>query len=488
MEKFLSFFRLKAKPSEDLFPINQLPSEILVQIFEFCEAKDLKDASLVCVLWRDIIGLSASTMKKFHLNLLRQSKLESDPNFISQRTHINIICGNSYDFPFPRAGPFDLSRVRSINLRHVKIFYGKDGVLASLSQVPYLENLQINLNRFFIDDETITASPVRLKLKRLMIDNRMTKLLNFVVPESLITLKVHSDVFHFCGVNCVKRLKVVGNLNNVLEHAVNLKVLKIDLIELFDCAPSAFPFKLEHLKIFGNHFWPRKNVSTKMIENFERILDTQASTLQRLSLEHVPDFVFRILIGKLRRLTHLRVFAHTFDWSKECEEFYKTTKVADTLRGLICQNSLYTDKDFNAFMGLFPNVEDLTLGYLSLKNLACITKDQPRLKRLWISSLVPVSDVAETSTATSNVELLHVAHVHSTQDLLPILHRCPAIRCLEIVTFYDASDRRFASYIRQILQTPIKELRVGGCAKSIKTTVNEVKKNSGGLELLIVRS
>lgn len=100
MEKLLSLFR-QVKPSEDLFPINQLPSEIPLQIFEFCEAKDLKDASLVCVLWRDIIGLSASTMKKFHLNLLRQSILESDPNFISQRTHINIICGNSYNFPLP---------------------------------------------------------------------------------------------------------------------------------------------------------------------------------------------------------------------------------------------------------------------------------------------------------------------------------------------------------------------------------------------------
>lgn len=452
---------------------DKLADELILHILQFCDGITIKMAALVCVRWNNLIGSSSAIMKKFQLNL-RGTRLKNDPDFRSQRFHYNVALDRHCKTLVP-----NLSMARFICYHSEASALMKMDFVKFLSESKMLESFEFSRDRFPIDEDL----KFQMKLKTLKIRNGISNLLDFVDPEHLIKLNITTGCDDFNGENYKSMISLV----KFLERAKNLKILSIclfELLEYFTTTKKAIPFKLTRLKLSCRGCRLKMNDLLKMKAESAALMQTQALSLTHLSLDFVPDFMFRILVNNLKKLENLRISRYMFNWSKESKLFYMGN-VISTLKSLTCDDSLYSDIDVEALLGLCPNIENLTVCYLSFVNWDYMSVTNAKLKKLKLYCILKLDNCDGTSASKINLESLHVEHLYNCHYLQAFFNRCSAIKSLEIDWIHDST---FPLYVNKIVNSSLKELRLCGSFEYIKKTYDKLRSDFGNLEILIIKS
>lgn len=453
--------------------IDELADELLLHILQFCDAKSIKSAAFVCVRWNNLIGTSAIIMKKFFLNLREENpRFKLEPNFQSRRFHYNVFLDRHCQILVP-----NLSKARFIKYHSKDSAEMNEDFVAFLSETKFLETLQISCDSFPTDVK------FQMKLKALKLERGISNVLDFVDAEHLIELDVSTACDNFNG----DKNESIASLTKFLDRAENLKILTIclfDLLEYFTTTKKSIIFKLTRLNLSCRGCKPKTNHSLLMQTECEALMTTQEWSLTHLSLDFIPDFMFRIVVKNLKTLENLKISRFMFDWSKESKLFYEE-HIMSTLKSLTCDDSLYSDIDVEALLGLFPNVEDLTVCYLSLANWRYMAMNNPNLKSLNLFCILSLDGDNGVELSKSSLETLHVQQLYNSQYLLAFLKRCSAIKSLEIDSIQDSN---FPSNVKKIVHSSLKVLKIGGDIDYITGTFDKLKNDFGNLDTLIIKS
>lgn len=195
----------------NLNAVNVLHTYALGEIFIWLSASDLKECSLVCKTWHELIGSSAELMQKFKNifcltsdglsveekfdKIKKKRKAKSQRKFVvnnsfeSQRKlrHIEIIVCDKKLMHLSRLDSFEVSRVQTLKLdllhgyspSPVEINFDLNRVVSLLSKLPRLETLEILFEHFYPlfrkNNETVSLK----RLKQLKIHNRKGSSISF---------------------------------------------------------------------------------------------------------------------------------------------------------------------------------------------------------------------------------------------------------------------------------------------------------------------
>lgn len=251
--------------------MENLPKELLINIFNYLPFADLLQVSLVCINFNEIINDSSKLLRKFRLNL--NSRTLSDKEWIGSRNYCRVL--------MRATSSMSLNIVKSIseNLIELRIMYGKmhlrslTRILIKSSKLKELSIVKLN----FISKDVLKEPLPVLKLNKLTYNGDKV-LFRILMESSVKSISVFSISNTAEEVNYFKEfLKTQKNLESLEFSSFNedLKVFDDDSLLSVD-------FRLKKLLI--NTF---KQFD---MENFKKFLVIHKNTLSEISLRHDGTF------------------------------------------------------------------------------------------------------------------------------------------------------------------------------------------------------
>lgn len=471
------------------FKVEKLSNGILLKIFEFLDAKSLKNAALVCKHWNNIIRLSASTMNKFTLKLYHKSEkvlwVDKFDEIMSLKRNfqsIDVNCDDSRAWNaielFIELTAHHGSQIRSLTLHKADFKHSKD-FCTILKNVPMLEHLEISRTKFSLPESEKNNKVRSVPLKHL----KSIK----VVYSSWVLFK------YFMGSKITQEFSLVlstaqvrkserENLVSFLEISNTLKSFEMDReayerIFEFDFTRS-FPFNLKKFKFFSYTF---KSEVNQVDENFINFLASQASSLEELSLEFSSREILQTIFTRLEKLTKLTLNSNSLPTDKE---FYDQLIPLENLKEIYADDRIPNEIAAMGLLGNCPNLEVLKVDcdpHEVISNiLPFIAVENPKLRIMHIDTL-KVHHNPEVEF--KYLEALHVFFFKNSRYLLAFLRNNPTVKTLKVKWIYDEV---FVDEILDALMntTNVQHLKFGGKPETMKTIYDKVKGDNKKLKSL----
>lgn len=434
----------RRRPSQ-VTPIEMLFDEVLVEIFSYLEARELKNSALVCKNWNEVIETSAVTMKKFKL-ALKQLPIDQ---FISTRYHQNIellLCakseGESTDnlkrhFMFSQAKNF-------------KIIMGYNSSVNYLELTSVLEAMPL-LQELFIESDGVISdnfnSKVDLpKLKQLTVLLPDAKFFQCITARNLTQLVLSTEDENYFEHDSIEN---VQHLASFLEDCEKITTLKINSY-IFEDLFTNNKWKDFHLKLSTFHISVFKELDTAALREFLR---SQAPSLTSLGIDDDWDKLPTDFIGAiLRHLTNLK-----------------------------CLNYAGLCESDESFLRYLPKLESLTLSIV--KDINSIARFNRKLTYLKVFALENSIDAG-----LKFAELKHfvIEWDDSETFWLDVIKNSPIIETVEIKMYDGAEESNFEDIVRVLLEKPsLRHLKFSNdCSFCLKKLFEIISSNYGNLKSL----
>lgn len=297
-------------------PINQIPEENLLNILERLDCESLRQAALTCTYWRDLIGSSVRTMKKFKLRVsaVRFLRLIEQEQQLFRR-HYNVFLSHSRVYNTTEQPELNFEMIpHLINISQVRCFtftvdaeideaFNASAFAGFLGQMPLLEVLETRFTRPFDFHNNLEFQVDLRRLRELRASEHCISsrsILSVIIANELTVLEI--EAFNF------KAPKSKGiELRNFVNRCHNLRDLSIpgNYLDGFFELPQEFPFQLTILQLTNIC-----KISDTASRSFAQFLRSQA-TLESLDISGITGITRQTLMTILNdlRLTKLTIDA-----------------------------------------------------------------------------------------------------------------------------------------------------------------------------------
>lgn len=388
--------------------IQNLSDEILLLIFHYLVAKSLKNSSLVCYNWSDLIGSSTTTMEKFIFTLKNRGFPSSRDKLKRKHQSVEILYGNEQDsineyfnkFLENFDDKFDISMAKNlvfISFRKIDASL----VMRLLSQCPQLISLKMMILRDFnVNEEPAMKSVSLPKLKMLKIhwQLRQNFLLKFIKADQISELTLEK-----AGEEGFTQDDMVTTFVRSLTKLKKLRTCTYTLDKMVGSLPE-FGLQLKTLHI------AHALISTSTMEKLNKFLISQSSSLTELkfySFVHflLSDEIIRT-ISRLKCLSKLSVseaaLAPAFSHDPS---HLRCLKPMTTLSELKMKNRVYFNNVGKYLIEKCPNLKRL--------KLEC----SDHRTQIWSCTLCSVtSSVQHISVHCRKLEVLSIGFVRGLID------------------------------------------------------------------------
>lgn len=420
---------------------------ILVKIFKNLDADSIKNGSLVCRKWNELIVSSPSVLESVKLVLSTEYE-----EFCSVRSYRNVCysyCDCGLGCPKQNFS-FRISHIRcfTIKIRHELSSWFK--LYNLLSNMPQLESLDINFDGVHMCE----------------------KLHNKLSLPQLRSLTISADRIDFLDLFLCKRIEqfnvkrcayTAANreaFSKFLQQSDSLKNLTLnykdfDLFKFLD----KFPFNLSTLNLNAI----RLTKSEEEEINFKKFLVSQRYSLTNLQIvsSNFPESVYKTIFTRL----NLQKFTfHTFHHRlPQSKVFYADIEPIQSL------------KELNFGKGFEPRLqakcsllEILTVGEVSEDDLKFIAKFQPKLRHL--TCFFYGSTKGSIGPAIGKLNCLKTLTVNYEENLYEIVKICPYLENIQILGEIDFCEREeFASILDKVMKnTQVQHVRLEAYLDTVK--------------------
>jgi F-box-like len=474
--RVVNFFSYRGISREkQVTTIDNLSNEILLEVFSSLDAQSLRNASLVCKNWDELIGSSAVTMKKFKLRMNLQKieviARESDilPSYNRKHVNVDIFYENVFDQITEFIGHFNVAQVRNLKL------YGPQTVengklLTFLSNMPLLENL--DFSPFLVSYET-DSKPCELNhLKRIHIDSVNCAALKFIVARKLEKIEVHGYR--------VPKIEDVQSLVDFLKTAKNLQKLEINqhmFTRIFDSENQ--PQLRLNLTFFEMSYQCKMSASTE--KNFTSFLRSQASTLTHLNINNssnIPSKAYAVIISQLTNLSTLLIDVSNVPSQRT---FYEKLTPSTSVKSLHLHEVFPNDDAAKGFLGNFPNVEKMVLHNQNVGDyINYIAAYNTKLEDFELLSIVAT---LAADARLNNLKVLTISTIRDSDAWISLVKACPSINKFSVAWVdKDTIMEREVNFLTQ--QPTLQHLKFDGDYEDIKIIFDAIKINYGNLKTL----
>lgn len=285
-----------------------LPSEILLEIFSFLSNVDLKAVMLINGYFSELVGSSSNLMKKFFIAITSKKRWDFQSIAQLERNHQNLIF---FDFD---------------NFSDEKLLHGLSNIGANL------RSIELNYSNLYIDEflkilEVTQHRLTSLSLIHTKILEKPQKFFNFQCLTYLKVVESEIDLQFLSNVRTLREVHIdvnecttvdLKNFQRILfcqERLKTLVMINLRLSNLFDDKSARASFQLENLNVVDCHFIEKENFE-KFIESQGRICDAEiAISAMKLGLDRIRYFdeiLEKVLSRKLLKFLNLSVESYNF--------------------------------------------------------------------------------------------------------------------------------------------------------------------------------
>lgn len=438
--------------------IELLCDDILLEVLSFLNGKDLKNSSLVCKRWNEMIGSSAMLMKKFKFLIKNEMLQLQHENFGSNRNHQNYVIQNDDSVDWTTiTDNIQVNRVKTLHIKRSR-FCGtiSDEVKKFLSSLTELEKLTLEDLRLTVTEE-ITENTQLI---------RMPKLNSLLIDGNDFTILEHIDVKNLQYLRCIGRSNSTQRDFESIGHSIvrsQLKRLTLwNCMEMFEYVdvPKA-KFKLESIEVYHINVSPI-DVSV-FAENLRAFLLLLADSLRDLRFDFslldvsdgqkiVNDFLV-IAFNKCTNLTSLDIRNLSIPRDGN---FYQNISPNHSIKTL----KVHWNFDGEVITGLLQNSPELEkleaeFCYLSNDGINSIAMLCRKLIRLDAYRLI---GIVEADTVFENLKYLIISKIENSFDpLISLVTRSPVIQEIRI---YECSNAESFPLDIIIHQPSIRKLMI----------------------------
>lgn len=414
--------------------LNEFPECILLEIFQFLDGATLKDASLVCKTWNDLIGSSAVLMKKFQLKFNSFERLPSD-RLVRKYRDVHIDIGSRFE-----CNSENFQKIKDVfDYTNTRIMYlGTRGLvevgafIQLVSEMPLLEDLTLYFRQEFAGfDES--------KIKHVTL-SKLT-IFNMDVKDAIFLKFISAPQLSECFVLIDQKRQVPDDcLANFLNNRSQLKTLMINAFGLKEMieARQQFGFELNILKTEG-YVTPLPGTFLQTLDTF---LASQTSTLTEIDLREVfglSDSILKtIFLSKCIRKLFFNV--HEIDFSIN---FHHELDTNVSLKELTVVGSFPSEEFLKTLVRRCPNLEKLKLSHTYEGTIDHVAHHCRNLSELAVDSIKVPSSGNERFRFVNQLTVRTIPNVDHWISLivdLPLLETLVVTRCEEDTITDEAID------------------------------------------------
>lgn len=411
--------------------ITRLCDNVLLEILSYLNASGLKNASLVCRRWNELVGSSTITMEKFQFHI-RNEMIECK-NFGSNRNHRNYVIHTEESTDWTRlADNIELNRVRTFHIRRSRFCTTiSREVMEFLSRLTELKKLTLEGVRLTVTEKFVH----RIKLP---------KLRSLRIDGDDFTILEHIDAEEVQHLRCIGKSKINSkDFESLAQTIVRFSHLKhltlwncMETFEYIDVHETSFPSKLNSIEVYHINVSPI-DVSS-FAENLRQFLLLLTDSLRDLKFDFsmldveegqkiVNDFL-RIAINKCTNLTSLDI--RNLSISRD-DILYQSLSPNHSLTDL----KVHWNFDGDVIDGLLRNCPKLKrletefccLSSDAISSIASLCRELIRLDAFQLK------DVIDADTIFENLKYLSIYKIENNFDpLLSLVVKCPVIQQIRI--------------------------------------------------------
>ncbi|KAG5669194.1 hypothetical protein PVAND_017087 [Polypedilum vanderplanki] len=398
-----------------------LPTEVILEIFSFLDAKALLQVAHTCHLFYDIITTSANLVQKFSIEITNDSKKIPFPNANYQKAILKGVSQYLENFRYIE----NFSSTLKILSLHEIFFANVNQCRNFIKNMQILHTLEIE-NCKILHNTEVESIEIP-SLKKLKINRGSWKIFQILENCKNVT-DLKFEIYS-------KEINFMHHLNNFLANNENLKNL-----EVYGCAKNfinstlPFSFQLQRLKIdiFYFHDLSEKQ---KMLE----FLKNNCLNLRELVICNAPrDQFLKFILNDLRNLEKLEfgmsLLPESVNFFNTMENNYKLKtlilrgrpKFSDVLKMILkhyrgIKTLEILDASFTDFSDILITVTEThkNLEHLTLPSLPGIISPMIDLKSLKTLNIQSLSNKTEALNLTflviysPNIKKLLVKCVHN---------------------------------------------------------------------------
>lgn len=404
--------------------IEPLCDDVLLEVFSNLSAKEVKEASLVCNKWDQLIGSSGVTMKKFKFIINNENLELRHKNFGSSRSHQN------YDVSVELLGDTsDLSHVKSLDLYGVSsIFSSSSDLMKVLSKMTSLEKLNLNTGRIS-DRLNESAKLVELpRLKTLLITKEYFQILEFIEAKALHDLQC-------IGSSSEDDYKIIGK--SLAKYSKLKRLTLRSCMEIFEHIDvSEIKFKLNSFEIYHVKVNPAQ--VDLFTETFTKFLSLQAASLKDLRFDfgmfqtedgqRITKEILQITFNNCKNLSSLDIRNLSIP---NRGNFYQNLSPNKSLKSLKVHWN-FEDEAVEGLLRNSPNLEKLQAEYCYIENdgINCIATMCKKLVHL---DAFKMTGIADDDAIFENLKYLDISKIeYSFDPLVSVVTKCPLIERVQI--------------------------------------------------------
>lgn len=390
--------------------MENLPKELLIEIFNNLASKELSKLSLVCKKFNEIVNNSTSLLKKFRLNL--DPRKNANKEWIGSRNYCRVILKDS------SRNALNVVRQISENLIELRIMYGKmhlrslTRILAKTKRLKVLSIIKLDFKSYALNEKL-----PKLKLNSLNYNGNKI-LFNVLMESSVRNLSIFSVTNTHIEIETLKKfLKVQKELETLELTSFNeeFKLFQNESLNFVD-------FRLKKMALDNFKEFETKNF-LKFLKNHEISLK-ELSLKENFRFQNVSDEIIEF-VSKFRNFKNLSL-------NRIKVPSIQMTKVEN----LTLQSS--------NFINFFPNlkkleifdVKNLAIDLTSLKNLKILLLDNCSISLFNVLHLqrLTLIDVKLTSKIfkSGKFEELFLENCGKIQTLIDFLQSGEKLKFLKL--------------------------------------------------------
>ncbi|CAO1423924.1 unnamed protein product [Diamesa serratosioi] len=456
--------------------IDSLPKEMLLHIFcflghpvnDFFQDNSLKNASLVCKQWRDIIFNSIATMKQLSLNITeywderKEELLSMNRNFYRINVS-NVTVWNGLDVVFLLFG----AHIRELKLSSCSIQSSDFNNI--LSELPMLQSITIYEVQFQESRSDNIVQICMKNLKSIVLAESTFMILKYLMNSHLHSLKICSAVENE---NDLSLLTFFLNQDTLEELA--LHNFKMNCSRSVPDMYKNLPMKLLKLSLHGSD---NEDFLLHLIEG-------QANSIRVLEIE--DQFFSSTLLNSINNLETLHLIINKMCTAETfCHNLHSKTSIKTLLVTGDLEDNIITSNIFD----LFPEVTTLGLESKSLDHV-----HSREILKIIADCLPKVENLLTDRLSNSNVilfkfPLLKTVVIKELEDMshsgwTTFVKNNTSIESLILEKTYSFNDHSLAIIAKTLKN--IKHLKLGYGFKLSINSAKLIKKHCKNLKTLDV--
>lgn len=426
--------------SNEATTMESLCDDILIEIFSYLDFGNLKNSTLVCRNWNEVIGSTSGTMMKLQLQV-REIDAIADSDFQGRQYRNVSISKISFEEAAEKLQQFDLSQVKNLVIYdNYGCTDGKD-FLEFLTRMPQLKSLDVKFFDIKLHDSVMPTVQLA-KLKKLQLNTAASNWLEYLSIENLLELK-----FSGTSVRTSKHIKRYKKLKKLeLSHNA-FSALLAENCGVLECQLTSLTVDID---TFGITEYDIK----RQITTVKAFLKPQAPTLTTLKIQldgRLSEEVLATFLSELRNLTFLQLLANSIFSPSDNFSFIKL-KPIESLKELNFAANFWRPTTHTEFLMKFPNLETLIVDYwFDSPYRTCppyLSRIFKRLKHIRVE--VPIRVQSEL------------------KFLLSLLKNSPTFELLEI-SHTEMNDLEITTFAERLLQeTSLKHFKLRGSTKFMR--------------------